>query len=296
MANYKLVAKKHPTVVPYLRARIWQRQGETLIYRPMAQTNAFSTDSLGFRKSTFDGDSFSVDRSIPYDHYSVILGSSHMFGFGLPGNEDTMASRMAAKLGHPVLNMSLPEANTNDLMNAAAKHLDPKRLHTAILFPGGSFTRFCYTGLCSPFDGPPPLHVKAADQKGGENADSPEMFENLLRFQKRHIVKMAEAFARTSGSLYVVDEATFLEKSEPSEAEIEGKLGIAPQPQGQIRFERHKKLIGPYRERLFADLKSEGIKVLEFGSVDDITFIDEFHYDAPSVERIVERLYGQIKT
>ena len=40
----------------------------------------------------------------------------------------------------------------------------------------------------------------------------------------------------------------------------------------------------------------EGITVLDFGSVEDINFIDEFHYDSPSTQKIVERLASQIPT
>ncbi len=294
MANYKEIAKKHPAVTAYLRARIWARQGDLLTYRPNTQTRFFSIDSLGFRRSVFEGESFSVERSVPQDKYSVVLGSSHVFGFGLPGNEHTLSSRFAAKLGHPTLNVSFPEANTGDVCGAALGRFKPEKLDTVVLFPGGSFTRFCYTGICSPLDGPPTIHGRAEHRQMTGTADAPEMFENLLRYQKRSILRLARACSKQEIELAVVDEATFFEKSNPTEAEIEAKLGTSPQPQGQERFDRHRRYIGPYREQLFPALRAENIKILDVGPLHDIDFIDEFHYDSPSVQRIVDRLYEQM--
>ncbi len=294
MANYQKIAEDYPAVPIYLRARIWGRRAETLIYRPNNSTRAFATDGLGFRHSAFEGDAYQVGRSVGTDKFSLVLGSSHIFGFGLPGNEHTIPSRFAEKLGHPVLNMSLPEANSGDFLTFIKYYLEGKKPQHVIMFPGGSFTRFCYTGLCSPMDGPPPVHGTSPMQSLNSLTDTPEMFEHLLRYQKRCALKLAELYGQLGSSFYVVNEGTFFEKAKPSEIEVKNGLGTAAQEQGNRRFERHREHIGPYRERLFPELRNAGIKVLDFGSVDDINFIDEFHYDSPSIQMIVDRLVPQL--
>lgn len=292
MANYKAIAQQYPSTLPYLRARIWAREGGILIYRPSQTTIAFSTDAFGFRRSTFEGETTSVERKSSLDKYSLVLGSSHVFGFGLPGNNATFASTFAARLGHPVLNLCLPEANTGDLVKSLETHIDPAKVDRAILFPGGSFTRFCYSGVSSPIDGPP--GPQASAEASFENADAPQMLENLVRYQMRHIARMAEIFAAADVPFYVVDDLTFFEKSEPTEVERLNGLGTPAAPQGQPRFDRHRRTIGTYREGLFPQLAGKDIRVLDFGGVDDIDFIDEFHYNAQSIGMIVDRLVPQM--
>jgi len=295
MADYKKITEAHPAVIPYLRARIWSRNGNTLTYRPENNTKAFSTDGLGFRHSKFKGENITVHRSLGGTLFSAVMGSSHVFGFGLPGNEHTSASRFSEKFNHAVLNISLPEANTNDLHGCLRSHVNLTDLQNLIFFPGGSFTRFCYTGLCSPLDGPPALHMmKNVGHSYTGTPDTPAMIDNLIHYQKRHIKRIAETCANADVAFYVVDEMTFFEKETPTEIEVNGDLGMAPQPQGTERFDRHKKYIGKYRKDLFDDLRTNDIKVLDFGSIEDITFIDEFHYDSPSTQVIVERLSAQI--
>jgi hypothetical protein len=73
-----------PSAQDYLQQRKWVRRGDMLGYALGAQTPSFSTDAFGFRHTRFEG------RVGEYDRLELVLGSSHIFGFALSHNGETL--------------------------------------------------------------------------------------------------------------------------------------------------------------------------------------------------------------
>jgi hypothetical protein len=63
--------------------------GDVLAYAPEVRTASFSTDEFGFRHTRFQGQDIGLGNIEDYDRVGLILGSSHLFGFGLAGNAET---------------------------------------------------------------------------------------------------------------------------------------------------------------------------------------------------------------
>ena len=115
----------------------------------MARTfdaNSFSTDPAGFRHSVFGGqDIVGQQNASQSEQYGLVLGPSSVYGFGLAGNENTMPSLLADRLGFPFANVGLPEGNSRNLFSLLTAFIArAPRVPTVVLhISGGDFTNFC---------------------------------------------------------------------------------------------------------------------------------------------------------
>jgi len=62
----------------------------------------------------------------------LVLGSSHLFGFGLKSNAETLPSRLSERFGFPFIGIVYPEADTRTLdplcFDSCAKQESASRL------------------------------------------------------------------------------------------------------------------------------------------------------------------------
>src|SRR4051812_2708842 len=116
MADYKRITERMPEVAEFLAAqRSIRFRGEVLAYAPNIRSVSFSTDEAGFRHSTLGSKSLSVRDCLASERYGVVLGASNNFGFGVAGNENTMASLLAERFSFPFANTALPGANSRNI-------------------------------------------------------------------------------------------------------------------------------------------------------------------------------------
>ena len=148
MANYRAIVRQFPCAVDYLRhATKWVRRGDVLAYPPLVRTSSFSTDAFGFRHTCFEGREIGIGDIHTYPRVGLVLGSSHVFGFGLSENSETLPSQLSELIGYPFFGIAFPEADTRTLHAALARMAQQfaDRIQHVILIAGGDFTRFCYS-------------------------------------------------------------------------------------------------------------------------------------------------------
>jgi hypothetical protein len=286
MANYREIVRHVPAVRLYIRNRRWVRRGDVTAYAPNLEGGAFSTDEFGFRHGDVDGERHGLATALAGARYGLVLGSSHVFGFGLDSNSQTIPSRLSVHTGLPCLNISFPEADLRTLHAAAARITAETPRPPAFIscFVGGTLSRYCYTRRCDPLFGPP-------DFLGGETdghvcGAPPEIaaFNNLLayvRFWLDQILALAE---RHRCPLIVHAESTAFEKTLLDEQE---RACALTQPDGAAetaRFATHRLRNATFLEHWLAAAKGRALEVS--GAPHALSFIDEFHYTAAASERI----------
>src|SRR5690349_18645663 len=116
MANYRKIIELRPEVDDFLRnRRKLDLQGDVLSYGRNIQTDSFSTDSAGFRHTVFEGKTLALADCLRHSRYGIVLGASNTFGFGIPGNENSLSSLLGKRLGFPFVNGSMPGGNSRNL-------------------------------------------------------------------------------------------------------------------------------------------------------------------------------------
>jgi len=283
MANYENIMRLRPEVRQFVRNRRWVHRGDVIAYGPNIRCDAFSTDGAGFRHSVFKGKALSVLDCAQHERYGVVLGPSSVYGFGLAGNENTMPSVLAEHFGFPFANIGLPEGNSRNLFGMLlALVVRAKRQPAAVIhISGGDFTSFCYTAVADPVFGPPnlkqmPLVVK---ERIGKQTSANGQMKSLLAFTSMWIGAVAQLCRATKIPLVLGDDTTYFEKSDPSEIELQSELG-KPFGKSQGRqFAFHKRYVVDYHTRRRQVAERLKVPLAGPGKINDIGFIDEFHYD-----------------
>ena len=116
MANYQKIIELRPEMADFFenRRKIGVR-GDVLTYWPNIRCDSFTTDSAGFRHSTFEGKELSLADCLHAGRYGIALGASNLFGFGLAGNENCLPSLLSQRFGFPFANAAMPGANSRNL-------------------------------------------------------------------------------------------------------------------------------------------------------------------------------------
>src|SRR5947209_14932749 len=185
MANYQAIARLRPEVRDFIRNRRWVHRGDVISYGPNIQCDAFSTDQAGFRHSTLGGKPFSAMDCVRNGRYGLVLGPSSVYGFGVGGNENTMASLLAERFGFPFANLGLPEGNSRNLHSilVAIVARAAKPPSAVLHISGGDFTNFCYTSIADPVFGSPNLkQISAAIKERGRVPAAEQQIKPLLPF------------------------------------------------------------------------------------------------------------------
>jgi hypothetical protein len=291
VANYQAIVRLRPEVRDFIRNRRWVDRGEAIGYGPNTKCDGFSTDSAGFRHSTFKGETLAVADCLKRERYGLVLGSSHLYGFGLAGNENTIPSLLAERFGFPFGNVCMPEASSRNLyslLNAfTARAEQPPTL--VALMSGGDFTSFCFTSISDPVFGSPNLkQIEAALKERGGRAQAERQMPALLAFTSlwtRAIVQ----FCRTRRiPVLLGNDSTFFEKAQPSAIEIQSGLGVPSNPSQDAQFATHREYFPQFlarREKLAADLN---VPLAGPGPTNSLSFVDEFHYDRAGTRALTE--------
>jgi len=273
-----------PEVRDFIRNRLWLHRGEAIVYGPNIRCDSFSTDSGGFRHSTFKGRTMSVQDCLRSEAYGLVLGPSNVYGFGLAGNENTLPSLLAERFGFPFANVGLPEGNSRNLFGLLFAFLNraPRLPRIVLHLSGGDFTSFCYTGIADPVFGPPNLlqgPIVFKERREKLPPVEPE-FRALLAFTYLWITSIGQLCASRGVPLVLGEDTTFFEKAAPNEMDLKAELG-APLNEPQARqFKLHKRFVRDYHAKRWAAAETLAVPLPGPGFGNSVTFVDEFHFDA----------------
>jgi len=286
MADYRKISAHLPEVREYIRLRKWVRRGDAVAYGANIEGTHLSTDALGFRHSVFRGERLSLADCLQRERYGFVLGSSDVYGFGLPGNEATLPSVIGERLGFPFGNISFPEVNARTLycqllaLVARAK----RRPSAVLLLIGGDFTAFCYTGVAdSAFGTPDLLSAAGVMKERGGRVDVQSEFRHLVAYTHLWTSAIVDLCRRARIPLAMGEDVSFFEKAAPSERDIEFELGVARSAPQERQFKIHRAFSKTYGELRRKQASLLGVPMTGPGPGHSITYIDEFHYDAPGI-------------
>ena len=125
MANREKILELRPELADFRTKLNVTMRGDVLTYFPNKRCASFSTDAGGFRHSVFDGREYSVADCLRSERCGLVLGASNVFGSGVAGNENVMASLLAERFGFPFANAAMPGANSRNLHGRPAD-VDPE--------------------------------------------------------------------------------------------------------------------------------------------------------------------------
>jgi hypothetical protein len=284
MADLNALIRERPEYAVFLNQRNLIHRGDIAGFRPNMSNEYFSTDAGGYRHSRLGTQTLAVADILKRERYGIVLGSSHIFGVGLIGNENTLPSLLAERCGIPFANVSLPEGNSRNLFSllTAVTARAPHPPAIVIHFSGGDFTSYCYSGLADPVFGSPNIkQVLEANKK--QRAGPPpaqKTMPALLGFTTlwtRSIVRLCRS---RDIPLVLGHDTTFFEKNtDPSEYEQHFKLGSPCNERQRQWFPRHKAHFPQFLERREALAANLDVPLAGPGPRNELTFIDEFHYD-----------------
>ena len=80
--------------------------------------------------------------------------------------------------------------------------------------------------------------------------------------------------------LVLGNDTTFFEKRAPNPIETASGLGTPFNPAQQIQFDTHRRYVLEFSDRRIALAEQLGVTMAGPGPVNDLGFVDEFHYDA----------------
>lgn len=299
MADYRKIANVYPAMADFLsfQARIGYR-GDVLAYAANTNTPSFSTDQHGFRHSLLDGKSFSFVDCINSEQYGLVLGASNSFGFGVAGNENTMASLLSKRFKFPFANCGMPGANSRNLSSLLISVIAtaPRPPSVVILSSGGDLVTFCDASYADPVFGSPNRNQVVAEFDRGRAPPDPEPHvTHLLNFTSLWAAAIARICRRQGANLLMVHQSTFFEKQEPSTQDIEFCLGEPFNVHHQRMFANCRRFNGAFfaNRKLVADRL--GVPLAGWGSDVQLGFIDEFHLDRASTRLLSDKVGDEIE-
>jgi hypothetical protein len=291
MANYQTIVRLRPEVRDFIRNRRWVHRGDVIAYGPNIRCDSFSTDALGFRHSMFRGQTLSLADCLRSGRYGLVLGPSSVYGFGLAGNENTMASLLADRFGFPFANVGLPEGNSRNLHGQLAAILARAATPPAAVLhiSGGDYTSFCYTSIADPVFGSPNLkQIKEAVKERGGRPSAESQIKPLLAFTSLWIRAIVDLCRVRRIPLVLADDTTFFEKAEPSESDRQSALGVAGGPAQQRQFDTHRRFVADYHARRAALAARLSVPLAGPGITNALGFVDEFHYDRDGTRALAD--------
>jgi hypothetical protein len=298
MANYDKVLEFHPGAEDFIQTRGSMRyRGEVLAYGRNLRLSGFSTDSAGFRHSTFNGQSLSVADCLGGKRHGIVLGASNTFGFGLAGDENTTPSLLADRFGFPFANIALPAATSRNLHTLLLANLarSKRRPAVVVLSNGGDLASFCMASVADIVFGPPNLgQLKLAKRRSVP--PSPESnLPKLLGFTSLWTSAIALLCRAHQIPLVMIHQSTFFEKSKPTKSELESELGVARRAEHEVQFANHRKFNDPFFERRQAIAEQVQAPLAGLGFGDELGFIDEFHCDRDSVRLLTAAIGDMVE-
>jgi hypothetical protein len=298
VANFQTIMRVRPDYRQFVRHRRLVHRGDAIVVAPNIQTELFSTDGAGFRHSVFRGETLAPSEIAARERYGIVLGSSHIFGLGLPGNENTIPSLLGERFGFPFANISLPEGNSRNLSSLLTAYIAraPRPPAIVIHFSGGDFTNFSLSSIADPVFGSPNLKQldMAIEERGGRPAPETQI-KALLAFTSLWTRTIVEQCRTVGIPILLGHDTTFFEKSEPSDFERECALGVPFNAVQAKWFDTHRTFVQDFyarRETLAEKLK---VPLVGPGRSNSLTFIDEMHYDREGMIAWVDEIAGAVE-
>ena len=294
MANYREIVRRFPAARHYVRHRRWAKRGDVTAYAPNCEGGAFSTDRFGFRRGELNGAPYDLSAAFSGAPFGLVLGSSHVFGFGLDGNARSIPSRLSSLLGFACLNVSFPEADLRTLHAAATRitaHA-PRPPAFICCFVGGTFTRYCYTRRCDALFGAPDFRSYHGAQPLAGSAAEAAAFSDLVDYG-RFWLDQLNAFAEAQGCpLLIPAEFTAFEKRTLNGTETACELTVPIDAVQRGRFDTHRLRFRPFKAALTEWM--DGRVLLADMDPDALSFIDEFHYTQGAAELMAGSLAARL--
>jgi hypothetical protein len=300
MADYEKIMAARPEVGDFVRARLRIRyRGEVMAYGRNIQCDAFSTDDAGFRHSTLGEKKYSLAQCLGQERYGIVLGASNSFGFGVGGNENTLASVLAQQFGFPFANASMPGANSRNLHSlllalvARARRLPLVVVHSS----GGDLSTFCEASVGDPVFGSPNRGQLKAMRKIGRPLPDPERtLPNLLAFTSLWTSALASICRGHNIAFVLVHQSTFFEKKKANAQERQFSLGEATHDTQRRQFDNHRKFNEPFFVRRKEVADRLGVPLAGWALMGDLPFIDEFHCDREGIAILSKPIGDAIET
>ena len=300
MADYRKITEYCPAMADFLRYQDTIRlRGDVLAYAANIRNPSFSTDAHGFRHSVIGEQTLSVADCLHDERYGIVLGASNSFGFGVPGDENTMASLLGRRLGIPMANCAMPGANSRNLHSLLISLVaSAARAPTiVVLSTGGDLGNFCDASTADPVFGSPNRNQLVAEFKRGNLPPDPEPFwPHLLNFTSLWTTAIARVCERRGAKLVMVHQASFFEKSAPTPQEIDCGLGEPTTPHHERLFANHRHFNPGFFAKRKALADHLGVPLAGWGETDQLGFIDEFHLDTDSTRLLSAKVGDQIES
>ena len=297
MTNFKTLRQLRPAYDEMSNPANLIYRGEAMSFRPNVSGPYYSTDVGGFRHTTFRGKALAVRDVVSQPKYGLVLGSSHIFGLGMPGNEFTIPSLLATRFGFPFANLSLPEANSRNLFALLAAQLAraPRPPEIVILFNGGDFTSYAVTSIADPIFGAPNLkQLPTIKEEVGEFPPSGASIEAVDAFTEMWTGAIFELCQSKGVPFAMGRDSTFFEKEGATAFERHCELGT-PSKDFEIRwFATHRKFNPKSFQRREEFAKSLGVILAGPKPPTKLTFLDEFHYDRNGMRMVFDELANAI--
>ena len=298
MANLEAIARVRPSFREFLPLRNFVHHGEVLFFPGNLRNRAFSTDGRGFRHTSFDGQTLSLSDIVEQRRYGVVLGTSRVFGVGLPGNENAIPSLLSQRFGFPFANVALPQGNSRNLAGLLTGFLARAANPPAVVvhFSTGDFTGFAYSSTADPVFGSPNIkQVRTmAEERGG--LPPPDLsLQAMLAFTTlwtRYIVQICRG---NNVPVVLAHDSTFFEKSQPTDIERACELGTSQRPMEQRWFANHIMFVEQFYERRESLAERLKVPLAGPGRSNDLGFIDEFHYDEDGTRSMTDDIAGAIE-
>jgi hypothetical protein len=299
MADYRKIAELDAAVADFLsfQSTIGTR-GDVLAYAANIDRPSFSTDGQGFRHTVFGGQSLAVADCQRADLYGLVLGASNSFGFGVAGNENTMASLLSARLGIPFANCAMPGANSRTLhaLLTSVIAAAPRPPAVVVYSSGGDLGNFCDACVADPVFGSPNRNQIIAEfERGRAPPDAEPYLPHLFNFTALWATMIARTCRRQKAALVMVHQSTFFEKASPSPRESDVRLGEAFNLHHERMFANHRRFNAPYFARRKTIADQLGVPLAGWDAAGQWEFIDEFHLDAAATRQLSELVAIEIE-
>ena len=290
MADFKALARRHPAIRDYIRHRKWIDRAGILAYAPQTHCASFSIDAFGFRRGQLAETSYDLTVAFSGQPYAIVLGSSHVFGFGLASDADTIPSQLANTIGVACLNVSFPEAQLQSLHAVAMRICAqaPRPPEFIALLPGGTLTRYSFVRSCDALFGVPDFRNGAGSEAPPGSAAEQMAFTALLTYTEFWIAKIAELAASQGCRFIIHPESTAFEKPQLSKPEIAAAVTVPQSAADRLRFDTHMLRYTAYTASVVKAVPSSATSAMLDPA--ELSYIDEFHYDAAGTAKIAAKI------
>jgi hypothetical protein len=298
MANYQIIMQQRPSYREFMFHKKLMHRGDVLFFPPNLREQSFSTDARGFRHTQVGPETLSVADIVKRERYGIVLGTSRVFGIGLEGNENTLPSLLSQRFGFPFANIALPQGSSRNLSSLLFAILAraPHRPSAVIHFSTGDLTGLNYTSYVDPvFGSPNPKQLRTVEEERQGVRPAKMPIDTMLAFTSLWTQFIAQICRPQSIPLVLADDSTFFEKRQPSARDRQFELGTPYLPFEAGWFRGHKAAAGRFYARRKEIADRLGVPLAGPGPSNNLTFIDEFHYDEDGVRALTEDLAGALE-